>query len=114
MSKKEKKTGSVKRTLYYFWKALMQYKVRTILILLLVPVWIFVSNVVVPYGMSEIIGKLSGGDFELSNYVGILILTIIPAAINNLFVIRSIDWLDWSLDAKGGEYLCLYLGIKIS
>ena len=105
MSKKEKKTGSVRRTLYYFWKALMQYKVRTILILLLVPVWIFVSNVVVPYGMSEIIGKLSGGDFELSNYVGILTLTILPAMINNLFVIRSIDWLDWSLDAKGGEYL---------
>ena len=83
----------------------MQYKVRTILVLLLVPVWIFISNVVVPYGTSGIIGKLSSGDFELANYVGILMLTIIPAAVNNLAVIRALDWLDWSLDAKGGEYL---------
>ena len=83
----------------------MQYKVRTILVLLLVPVWIFISNVVVPYGTSGIIGKLSSGDFELANYVGVLMLTIIPAAVNNLAVIRALDWLDWSLDAKGGEYL---------
>ena len=83
----------------------MQYKVRTMLVLLLVPVWIFISNVVVPYGTSGIIGKLSSGDFELANYVGILMLTIIPAAVNNLAVIRALDWLDWSLDAKGGEYL---------
>lgn len=83
----------------------MQCKIRTILVLLLVPTWIFVSNVVVPYGTSEIIGKLSNGDFEIENYVGILLLTIIPAGINNLFVIRAIDWLDWSLDAKCGEYL---------
>lgn len=83
----------------------MQCKVRTVLVLLLVPTWIFVSNVVVPYGTSEIIGKLSSGDFEIENYVGILLLTIVPASINNLFVIRAIDWLDWSLDAKCGEYL---------
>ena len=102
---KSKKTGNIKRTLYYFWKALMQYKTRTILVLILVPMWIFISNVVVPYGTSEIIGKLSSGDFELSDYVGILLLTIIPAAVNNLAVIRALDWLDWSLDAKGGEYL---------
>lgn len=102
---KREKSSNIKRTLYYFWKALMQYKVRTILVLLLVPVWIFISNVVVPYGTSGIIGKLSSGDFELANYVGILMLTIIPAAVNNLAVIRALDWLDWSLDAKGGEYL---------
>lgn len=83
----------------------MRHKVRTILILVCVPVWIFVSNVIVPYGTSSIVGKLSSGDFELSNYVGIILLTILPAAINNLGVIRIIDWLDWSLDAKGGEYL---------
>lgn len=102
---KREKSSNIKRTLYYFWKALMQYKVRTMLVLLLVPVWIFISNVVVPYGTSGIIGKLSSGDFELANYVGILMLTIIPAAVNNLAVIRALDWLDWSLDAKGGEYL---------
>jgi len=94
-----------KRTLHYFWLALMQYKMRTILILILVPLWIFISNVVVPYGTSEIVGKLSTGDFELQNYTNILLLTILSAGVNNLFVIRAIDWLDWSLDAKCGEYL---------
>ena len=83
----------------------MQYKVRTILVLLLVPTWIFISNVLVPFGTSSIVGQLSTGDFEISNYVGILLLTIVPSAINNLGVIRAIDWLDWSLDAKCGEYL---------
>lgn len=102
---KKNKNGNIKRTLYYFWLALMQYKARTILLLLLVPAWIFISNVVVPYGTSEIIGKLSSGDYELASYVGVLLLTIAPAAINNLILIRAIDWLDWSLDALGGEYL---------
>ena len=102
---KKKKYNATKRTLYYFWKALMRCKMRTILVLFFVPIWILISNVVVPYGTSEIIGKLSGGDFEIASYVGILVITIIPAAINNLFVIRAIDWLDWSLDARCGEYL---------
>lgn len=101
----KKKQVRIKRTLYYFWKALMQYKVRTILVLLLVPTWIFISNIVVPWGTSEIVGKLSSRDFDIHNYVGILLLTIIPAGVNNLGVIRAIDWLDWSLDAKGGQYL---------
>ncbi len=102
---KKNKTGNISRVLHYFWKALMQYKIRTILVILIVPIWIFISNVIVPFGTSEIIGKLSSGDFEVKNYVGILMLTIIPAAVNNLAVIRIIDWLDWSLDAKCGEYL---------
>ena len=102
---KQKSQGNIKRTLYYFWKALMHCKGRTVLLLLLVPIWIFVSNVVVPYGTSEIIGKLSSGDFEIANYVGVLLIAILPAAINNLAVIRAIDWLDWSVDALGGEYL---------
>ena len=102
---KKKEPIRVKRTLYYFWKALMQYKLRTFLTLLLVPTWIFISNIVVPWGTSEIVGKLSSGDFDINNYFSILLLTIIPAGINNLFVIRAIDWLDWSLDAKCGQYL---------
>ena len=97
--------SSIKRTLYYFGKALLKYKTRTVLTLVLVTVWIFVSNVVVPYGTSEIIGKLSSGDFAIQNYTGILLLTILSAGVNNLAVIRAIDWLDWSLDAKCGEYL---------
>lgn len=100
-----KKKYNYKRTFYYFWKALMQFKVRTILLILIVPLWIFVSNVVVPLGTSEIIGKLSSGDFEIESYVGVLTFTILAAMMNNLFVIRAIDWLDWSLDAKCGEYL---------
>ncbi len=102
---KKKKTGNVKRTLYYFWLALMQHKIRTLLLFIFIPVWIFVSNVVVPYGTSQIIGKLSSGDFELQNYLGVLFITLVPAIVNNLFVVRAIDWLDWSLDALGGEFL---------
>ena len=105
MGKNKKSKGNFKRVLYYFWKALMQHKIRTFLVLLLVPVWIFISNVVVPRGTSDIIGKLSSGDFEISNYVPILLFTLLPAAVNNLVVIRILDWLDWSLDAKCGEYL---------
>ena len=85
----------------------MTEKWRTFLVLILVPIWIFVSNVVVPYGTSQILGKLSTGDFEIANYTMILVITLLPAAINNLFVIRAIDWLDWSLDARGGKYLSL-------
>ena len=105
LDKREKKAGNYKRVLYYFWKALMTQKLRTFCVLLIVPVWIFIANVVVPYGTSEIIGKLSSGDFDINNYVSILLLTLIPAAVNNLCVIRILDWVDWSLDAKCGEYL---------
>lgn len=105
MMKQSKKSGNIKRTLHYFWEALMHNKTRTFLILLLVPVWIFISNVVVPYGTSEIVGKLSSGDFEIADYTGILLFTLLSAGINNLGILRIIDWLDWSLDAKGGEYL---------
>ena len=102
-----KKGYNVKRTLYYFWKALMQCKIRTILVLLSVTVWIFVSNVWEPYGVSEILGRISSGDFEIANYVGLLLITLVPVAINNLVVIRFTDWLDWSLDARCGKYLSL-------
>ena len=105
LDKREKKAGNFKRVLYYFWKALMTQKLRTFTVLLLIPVWIFISNVVVPYGTSEIIGKLSSGDFEIANYTTILLITLVPSTINNLVVVRALDWLDWSLDAKCGEYL---------
>lgn len=83
----------------------MQHKVLTAIAFLCVPAWIFIANILVPYGTSEIIGKLSAGDFEIADYTGILILTIVPAAVNWLGVIRVLDWVDWSLDAKCGEYL---------
>lgn len=100
-----KKKGNARRVLHYFWQALMQHKVRTFLLLILIPVYIFVSNILLPKGTSEIIGRLSEGDFEIANYTGILILTLAPVLFNNLFLVRILDWLDWSLDAKGGEYL---------
>ena len=78
MGKNKKKPGSVKRTLYYFWKALMRQKTRTILLILLIPVNIFVYNIVIPGGMSEIIGKISAGDFELASYAGVLTMTLVP------------------------------------
>lgn len=99
------KHDNIRRTLHYFWQALIRYKMRTFLTLFLATIWIFISNVVVPYGVAEIVGQLSEGDFEIKNYVGILMLTILPAAVNNLAIIRALDWLDWSLDAKCGEYL---------
>ena len=102
---KSKKTGSVRRTLHYFWKALMLFKMRTFLLVVLIPLNIFVYDIVIPGGVSEIIGKISAGDFEIFNYTGILAITLVPMVLNNLFLVRILDWLDWSLDAKCGEYL---------
>ena len=78
-----KRSGTTKRTLYYFWKTLMKFKARTFTILILIPVYVFIADILVPRGASEIIGKLSEGDFELTNYTGILMITLIPMLINN-------------------------------
>lgn len=75
------------------------------MLLVTIPIWAIICDVVVPYGTSEIIGRLSGGDFELADYVGILSFTLGFAFLNNIIIIRFIDWLDWSQDAKCGEYL---------
>lgn len=105
MSKKQTKSLKVGRTLSYFWRALMRHKVRTVLLILLVPLNVFISNIVVPGGLSEIIGKISAGDFEIAHYADVLMLTLIPMTLNNVVLMRVLDWLDWSLDAKCGEYL---------
>lgn len=83
----------------------MQYKARTFFVLLLIIIWIGISNVIQPLGISRIVGKLTDGETDLSAYTGVLLLAIVPSAINNLAVIRALDWLDWSLDAKCGEFL---------
>lgn len=101
----KKKTGSVGRTLYYFWKALMQCKFRFISLSVMMILSMFLSRVLVPAGMSEIIGKISEGDFELAGYTVVLLMTILPQTFYRLVLIRAIDWLDWSIDAIGGEYL---------
>ncbi|MBR3056168.1 ABC transporter ATP-binding protein [Candidatus Saccharibacteria bacterium] len=102
---KSQKSTNLRRTIYYFWQALMRHKIRTFALLLLIPLNIFISNIWLPRGTSDIIGQLSTGDFELSNYTGILLLTLLPTLFNNLFLVRVLDWLDWSLDAKCGQYL---------
>lgn len=83
----------------------MRHKTRTVLLIVLIPVNIFVYDIVIPGGVSEIIGNLSAGDFEIESYSGILLATLIPMLLNNLGLVRVLDWLDWSLDAKCGEYL---------
>ncbi|MBR3236160.1 ABC transporter ATP-binding protein [Candidatus Saccharibacteria bacterium] len=100
-----KKKNNIRRTLHYFWLALMQCKVRTGLLLILVPILIFLSSVAIPYCTSQIIGQLSGGDFEIANYTEILLLTVLAVATDNILITRAVDWLDWSVDAIGGEFL---------
>ncbi|MDR3298089.1 MAG: ABC transporter ATP-binding protein/permease [Candidatus Nomurabacteria bacterium] len=95
----------VKRVFYYFWRALMRHKFLAIALLLLVPVNVLLGRIFVPIGTSEMIGKLSSGNFEFAEYIPLLIFTIGAAAIQNLFLVRVADWIDWSLDAKGGFYL---------
>jgi len=103
--RKSSKSINAKRTLYYFWRALMRHKIRTFALLILIPVNIFISNIWLPRGTSDIIGQLSSGDFILTHYTGILMFTLLPTVFNNLILIRILDWLDWSLDALGGQYL---------
>jgi len=83
----------------------MQHKMRAGILFILIPVHIFISDIIWPRGTSDIIGMLSSGDFEIANYTGVLLFTLLPIIFNNLVLVRILDWLDWSLDAKCGEYL---------
>lgn len=83
----------------------MRHKVRTFLLIVLVPVRILITSIIIPRGTSDIIGMLSAGEFEVSSYFPTLAMIFIPLVFENLILIRILDWLDWSLDAKGGEYL---------
>ena len=104
-TKTQNKKHTFRRTLYYFWRTLMQHKVYTILALVLIPIYIYIGRIVIPRGTSNIIGQLADGDFEIANYVGLLLATLLPAAFNNLIMIRIIELIDWAMDAKGGQYL---------
>ncbi len=83
----------------------MTQKLRTFLMLICIPIWVAIFNIAIPYGTSEIVGKLSSGDFEISNYIGVLTFTLGFTFFNNIIMVRILDWVDWSLDAKCGEYL---------
>jgi ATP-binding cassette subfamily B protein len=100
-----KEKGNVGRVFYYFWRALMQHKFLTISILILVPINTLLAYIFVPLGTSEMIGKLSSGNFEFVEYIPLLLFTVGSAALQNLLLIRIVDWMDWSLDAKGGFWL---------
>lgn len=102
---KNKKSIPYRRIMHYFWMALMQCKGRFVLLLLTMGVSMFISRIVVPGGMSEIIEKISAGDTELASFAGVLLITIVPGAVHRLVLIRIADWLDWSIDATGGEFL---------
>ena len=105
LDKRAKKAGNYKRVLHYFWQALMHCKIRTIALLILIPIYIFISEIIWPRGTSDIIGMLSSGNFNIANYTGVLLFTLGPTIFNNLVMVRILDWLDWSLDARCGEYL---------
>lgn len=104
--KKGTKTSvSARHIFYYFWCALMRHKIRTLIILLLVPLYTYLGNIVVPQILSQIIGQLSAGDTVFENYHSILLLAAGIILVNNLIFVRLIDWLDWSLDARGSFFL---------
>lgn len=104
---KSKKTtkSNAGRVFYYFGKTLWQHKFLTLGLLLVIPLNTLFSAIFVPIGASEMIGRLSSGDFEFTNYIPLLIFTAASAIIPNLILIRIADILDWALDAKGGLYL---------
>lgn len=103
MAKSNKTTFS--RTLHYFFEAYGQGKLITIVGFLVNFLRQIISWVIVPVGTSQIIGKLSEGDFNFENYIPTLLLVFIPLLINDIILIRIVDWIDWTMDAKGGEYL---------
>ncbi len=83
----------------------MQHKLLTFIIIFLMPIRILINVIVLPWGGSEIIGMLSNGDFEFSHYQGILSLQLGLLFLEDLVIVRIIDFVDWTLDAKCGEYL---------
>ena len=83
----------------------MQHKFITIAILILGPLNVLLTYIFVPMGTSQIIGKLSTGNFEFAEYVPLLVFAVGSMALSNLVLIRFIDWLDYSQDAKCGFYL---------
>ena len=104
MTRKKEKTNT-KRIFHYFWKAMMKARWRTIIILVLMPIYVAIDVIVLPLGTSKIIAQLGTGDFEFAHYTGILLWTIIPTVFRNIVLVRIIDYLDWTIDADGGKYL---------
>ncbi len=103
-SKRIKKPKTTKRTLHYFWRALMQAKFRTLIVLLATPLYIFIGSIVIPKCTSQVVDLLSGESVSIDPFTTILTVYVI-AEIVRMILIRIIDWTDWRLDAVGGQYL---------
>lgn len=95
---------TMRRIFYYFWLTIRQNKVRTIILLITIPIHVVCAGIIMPIYASQIIGQLGTGDTDFNHYVPSIIAFISFLLIREV-AIRITDWLDWSLDARGGYFL---------
>ena len=95
---------TMRRIFYYFWLAIRQNKVRTIILFITIPIHVVCAGIIMPIYASQIIGQLGTGDTDFNHYVPSIIAFISFLLIREV-AIRITDWLDWSLDARGGYFL---------
>ena len=95
---------TMRRIFYYFWLAIRQNKVRTVILFITIPIHVVCSGIIMPIYASQIIGQLGTGDTDFNHYVPSIIAFISFLLIREV-AIRITDWLDWSLDARGGYFL---------
>ena len=95
---------TMRRIFYYFWLTIRQNKVRTIILFITIPIHVVCSGIIMPIYASQIIGQLGTGDTDFNHYVPSIIAFISFLLIREV-AIRITDWLDWSLDARGGYFL---------
>ena len=94
----------MRRIFYYFWLAIRQNKVRTVILFITIPINVVCAGIIMPIYASQIIGQLGTGDTDFNHYVPSIIAFISFLLIREV-AIRITDWLDWSLDARGGYFL---------
>lgn len=95
---------TMRRIFYYFWLAIRQNKVRTVILFITIPIHVVCAGIIMPIYASQIIGQLGTGDTDFNHYVPSIIAFISFLLIREV-AIRITDWLDWSLDARGGYFL---------
>ena len=95
---------TMRRIFYYFWLTIRQNKVRTIILFITIPIHVVCAGIIMPIYASQIIGQLGTGDTDFNHYVPSIIAFISFLLIREV-AIRITDWLDWSLDARGGYFL---------
>ena len=95
---------TMRRIFYYFWLTIRQNKVRTVILFITIPIHVVCAGIIMPIYASQIIGQLGTGDTDFNHYVPSIIAFISFLLIREV-AIRITDWLDWSLDARGGYFL---------